>query len=60
MVPGPEEVEFELSVLERLAERYGTREGLWGIEVINEPILEDMWETMHVQERYPAVLSGCI
>ena len=51
----PEEVEFELSVLERLAERYGTREGLWGIEVINEPILEDMWETMHVQERYPAV-----
>ena len=51
----PEEVEFELSVLERLAERYGTREGLWGIEVINEPILEDMWETMKVTERYPAV-----
>ena len=32
----PEEVEFVLSVLERLAERYGERKGLWGIEVINE------------------------
>lgn len=50
----PEEVEFELTVLERLAKRYGNREGLWGIEVINEPILEDMWETMNVVERYPA------
>ncbi|MDO4305548.1 MAG: cellulase family glycosylhydrolase [Eubacteriales bacterium] len=51
----PEEVEFELSVLERLAKRYGTREGLWGIEVINEPVLEDMWECANVPERYPAV-----
>lgn len=51
----PDEVEFELSVLERLAERYGQRKGLWGIEIINEPVLEDMWEGMHVQERYPAV-----
>ena len=37
------------------AERYGQRKGLWGIEIINEPVLEDMWEGMHVQERYPAV-----
>lgn len=51
----PDEVEFELSVLERLAERYGNRKGLWGIEVINEPVLEDMWATMNVPERYPAV-----
>lgn len=51
----PEEVEFELTVLERLAERYGTRKGLWGIEILNEPVLEDMWEAMHVAERYPAV-----
>ena len=51
----PDEVEFELTVLERLAERYGTRKGLWGIEILNEPVLEDMWESMHVQERYPAV-----
>lgn len=50
----PEEVEFELTVLERLAERYGKREGLWGIEVINEPITEETWDRMGVQERYPA------
>ena len=51
----PDEVEFELTVLERLAERYGTRKGLWGIEILNEPILEDMWESMKDTERYPAV-----
>ena len=34
----PEEVEFALTVLERLAERYGKRAGLYGIEVLNEPI----------------------
>lgn len=50
----PEEVEFVLHVLERLAERYGARKGLWGIEVINEPILDNMWEMMNVPERYPA------
>lgn len=50
----PEEVEFELTVLERLAKRYGKREGLWGIEVINEPITEETWDRMGVQERYPA------
>lgn len=50
----PEEVEFVLNVLERLAERYGDRKGLWGIEVINEPILDNMWEIMNVPERYPA------
>ena len=34
----PEEVAFALTVLERLAKRYGTRKGLFGIEVLNEPI----------------------
>ena len=34
----PEEVEFALTVLEQLAERYGKRTGLYGIEVLNEPI----------------------
>lgn len=34
----PEEVEFALTVLERLAERYKNRTGLYGIEVLNEPI----------------------
>lgn len=51
----PDEVEFELSVLERLARRYGTRSGLWGIEVLNEPVLEDMWKCANIPERYPAV-----
>lgn len=51
----PEEVEFVLSVLERLAKRYGTRKGLWGIEVLNEPITERAWKLMNVPERYPAV-----
>ncbi len=50
----PEEVEFVLSVLERLAKRYGTRKGLWGIEVLNEPITERAWKMMDVPVRYPA------
>ena len=50
----PEEVEFVLSVLERLAKRYGTRKGLWGIEVLNEPITENAWKLMDVPSRYPA------
>lgn len=50
----PEEVEFVLSVLERLAERYGIRKGLWGIEVLNEPITERTWKLMDVPNRYPA------
>lgn len=33
-----DEVEFALTVLERLAERYGKRKCLYGIEVLNEPI----------------------
>ena len=34
----PQEVEFALTVLERLAERYKNRAELYGIEVLNEPI----------------------
>ena len=49
----PQEVEFVLTVLERLAKRYGTRNGLWGIEVLNEPATEVIWELMNVQKRYP-------
>lgn len=51
----PEEVEFVLTVLERLAERYGKRENLFGITPINEPVTEDMWNLMRVQESYPPV-----
>ena len=51
----PDEVEFVLGVLERLAKRYGTRKGLMGIQPLNEPITEKMWNTMDVQHRYPPV-----
>lgn len=51
----PEEVEFVLTVLERLSERYGNRKGLWGIEVLNEPVTERAWQSMDVPNRYPAV-----
>ena len=44
----PDEVEFALGVLERLAKRYGTRKGLLGIQPLNEPITEKMWKTMDV------------
>lgn len=51
----PEEVDFVVTLLGKLAERYGKREGLWGIQPVNEPITEEVWEVMGVQERYPPV-----
>lgn len=51
----PEEIEFVYTVLERLSERYGKREGLWGIEILNEPVSKEMWETMGVAQRYKPV-----
>ncbi len=50
-----EEVEFVLSVLERLADRYGKRKAMWGIEVLNEPVTENAWKSFDVLNRYPAV-----
>ncbi len=41
----PEEVEFALSVLERLGERYGSHPALYGIEVLNEPISWIVYKT---------------
>ena len=49
----PEEVEFVLNVLEKLAERYGHRKGLLGITPVNEPITEPVWSELNVQKRYP-------
>lgn len=49
----PEKVEYALQVLEKLAKRYGTRKGLWGIEVLNEPVSEEVWEKMDIPHRYP-------
>ena len=51
----PDEIEFVYTVLERLAERYGHREGLWGIEILNEPVSKEMWSVMDIPKRYPPV-----
>ena len=51
----PDEVDFVVNLLEKLAKRYGQREGLWGIQPLNEPITEPMWSAMDVQGRYPPV-----
>lgn len=51
----PEEVDFVLNVLEKLAKRYGDRKGLMGITPINEPITEPFWTQMGVQQRYNPV-----
>lgn len=51
----PESIEFTITVLERLAKRYGNRKGLWGIQILNEPITEKMWKAMDVPNRYKAV-----
>lgn len=40
----PENIERMLNVLEMLAERYGQRENLLGIELLNEPASEAVWE----------------
>lgn len=51
----PDEVDYVVNLLEKLAKRYGRREGLWGIQPLNEPITEPLWSVMGVQERYPFV-----
>lgn len=52
----PNEVEYVLGVLERLAERYGQRPGLLGIQPLNEPIVGNgAWEDMDVMYRYQPV-----
>ena len=52
----PEEVEYVLDVLERLAKRYSGREGLLGIQPLNEPIVgyQD-WNDMDIIRRYRPV-----
>lgn len=51
----PEEVDFVLNVLEKLAKRYGQHKNLFGITPINEPLTEPMWSIINVTSRYPAV-----
>ena len=54
----PEEVEFCLQLLEKLAIRYGQRNGLWGIQPLNEPITDALtgdipWEQVWIRNVYP-------
>lgn len=42
-----ENIEFELSVIERLAERYAERKGLYGIELLNEPASQDILKLLN-------------
>lgn len=60
----PEEVEFVLTVLERLAQRYGKRKGLYGIEVLNEPISWMVYitapSTGHAKDKEEAKGSGYV
>lgn len=51
----PDSVEFTLQVLEKLAKRYGDKESLWGIEILNEPLTEAAWKSFNIMERYKAV-----
>lgn len=51
----PDEVEFVLKTLERLAERYGSHPALYGIEILNEPISAQMWNDFNILQRYPPV-----
>lgn len=58
------EVDFSLSVLERLGRRYGTRKGLFGIEVLNEPISWLVYKTApstgKAREKSEAAGSGYV
>lgn len=47
-----EAVAYVLRLLTRIAARYGTRKGLWGIEVLNEPISWLMFATARDRYRY--------
>lgn len=47
----PDEVKFVLNVLERVAQRYGERKGLYGIEVVNEPISFPVWMTSPTRKK---------
>ena len=49
----PAHVEFVLTVLERLTIRYRGRTALWGIEVLNEPISQELWDAIDLPHRYP-------
>lgn len=49
----PAHVEVALHVLEQLTVRYRGRPGLWDIEVLNEPVSQELWDVFDVPGRYP-------
>jgi len=46
----PDDVEFVLALLERLTSRYRGHPAFWAIEVLNEPISEELWTTLTGRE----------
>lgn len=50
----PEDVAFVLDLLERLTARYHGHQAFSAIEVLNEPISEDLWVRLDIPHRYPA------
>lgn len=55
-----ENIDFTLSVIERLAKRYAGNSALYGIELLNEPISEEMLKTVgsRYQPRHPQQAEG--
>lgn len=47
-----ENINYTLNVIERLAERYADRNALYGLELLNEPVSEDMLSFL--KDRYKA------
>lgn len=56
----PENIEFELSVIERLAKRYAGRKALYGIELLNEPVSAELLEMLNgrYKARHPEQAEG--
>ena len=57
----PEYIDFAILTLERLAERYGKRKALWGVETLNEPNWEvPDWVLVDFNWRaYQAIRKHC-
>lgn len=55
-----ENIVFMLSVLERLAKRYSQKKALYGIELLNEPISEELMKQLmpRYQPRHPEQAEG--
>jgi len=56
----PENINFSISVLERLAQRYGKHKALYGIQFLNEPISNEVFAhtSKHYKPRDPAYGEG--